>query len=96
MESESLKIHHCELSMINMHIQICTVTVKLYRAVTVHVLSELLCNVRISFSGRLRSEKWMNVQVGDIIKLENNQFVTVSTLFLLFLISLLFIMNLLL
>lgn len=27
---------------------------------------------------RLRSEKWMNVQVGDIIKLENNQFVTVS------------------
>lgn len=29
-------------------------------------------------SARLRSEKWMNVQVGDIIKLENNQFVTVS------------------
>lgn len=29
---------------------------------------------------RLRSEKWMNVQVGDIIKLENNQFVTVSEL----------------
>jgi hypothetical protein len=28
---------------------------------------------------RLRSEKWMNVQVGDVIKLENNQFVTVST-----------------
>lgn len=27
---------------------------------------------------RLRSEKWMNVQVGDIIKLESNQFVTVS------------------
>lgn len=27
---------------------------------------------------RLRSEKWMNVQVGDIIRLENNQFVTVS------------------
>lgn len=27
---------------------------------------------------RLRSEKWMDVQVGDIIKLENNQFVTVS------------------
>lgn len=29
---------------------------------------------------RLRSEKWMDVQVGDIIKLENNQFVTVSRL----------------
>lgn len=29
-------------------------------------------------SARLRSEKWMNVQVGDIIKLENNQFVTVG------------------
>lgn len=29
---------------------------------------------------RLRSKKWMNVQVGDIIKLENNQFVTVSEL----------------
>lgn len=27
---------------------------------------------------RLRSQKWMDVQVGDIIKLENNQFVTVS------------------
>lgn len=27
---------------------------------------------------RLRSKKWMDVQVGDIIKLENNQFVTVS------------------
>lgn len=30
------------------------------------------------FSRRLRTEKWMNVQVGDIIKLENDQFVTVS------------------
>jgi len=30
------------------------------------------------FSNRLKSEKWMNVQVGDIIKLENNEFVTVS------------------
>lgn len=27
---------------------------------------------------RLQSQKWMDVQVGDIIKLENNQFVTVS------------------
>lgn len=33
----------------------------------------LLC-----FCGRLKKEKWMNVQVGDIIKLENNEFVTVS------------------
>lgn len=28
---------------------------------------------------RLRSEKWMDVHVGDIIKLGNNQFVTVRT-----------------
>lgn len=27
---------------------------------------------------RLQNEKWMNVRVGDIIKLENNQFVAVS------------------
>ena len=33
---------------------------------------------RVSPALRLRSEKWMDVQVGDIIKLENNQFVTVS------------------
>lgn len=26
---------------------------------------------------RLQNEKWMNVRVGDIIKLENNQFVAV-------------------
>lgn len=26
---------------------------------------------------RLQKEKWMNVRVGDIIKLENNQFVAV-------------------
>lgn len=26
----------------------------------------------------LRQEPWMNVRVGDIIKLENNQFVAVS------------------
>uniref|UniRef100_A0A8C4I161 Phospholipid-transporting ATPase n=1 Tax=Dicentrarchus labrax TaxID=13489 RepID=A0A8C4I161_DICLA len=31
---------------------------------------------------RLRSEKWMDVQVGDIIKLENNQFVTADLLLL--------------
>uniref|UniRef100_A0A3Q1H375 Phospholipid-transporting ATPase n=1 Tax=Anabas testudineus TaxID=64144 RepID=A0A3Q1H375_ANATE len=31
---------------------------------------------------RLRSEKWMNVQVGDIIKLENNQFVTADIMLL--------------
>lgn len=26
----------------------------------------------------LQKEKWLNVRVGDIIKLENNQFVAVS------------------
>uniref|UniRef100_A0A8C4I017 Phospholipid-transporting ATPase n=1 Tax=Dicentrarchus labrax TaxID=13489 RepID=A0A8C4I017_DICLA len=31
---------------------------------------------------QLRSEKWMDVQVGDIIKLENNQFVTADLLLL--------------
>lgn len=30
------------------------------------------------FFVRLKEEKWMNVQVGDIIKLSNNEFVTVS------------------
>lgn len=30
------------------------------------------------FCVRLRNEKWMNVHVGDIIKLQNNDFVTVS------------------
>uniref|UniRef100_A0A7N8X0J5 Phospholipid-transporting ATPase n=1 Tax=Mastacembelus armatus TaxID=205130 RepID=A0A7N8X0J5_9TELE len=34
--------------------------------------------VDVLIEGELRNEKWMNVQVGDIIKLENNQFVTVS------------------
>uniref|UniRef100_A0AAR2LFG2 Phospholipid-transporting ATPase n=1 Tax=Pygocentrus nattereri TaxID=42514 RepID=A0AAR2LFG2_PYGNA len=33
---------------------------------------------QVLINGELRSEKWMNVQVGDIIRLENNQFVTVS------------------
>lgn len=37
----------------------------------------MVCFVFI-FSVRLRNETWMNVQVGDIIKLENNKFVTVS------------------
>uniref|UniRef100_A0AAY5ETF2 Phospholipid-transporting ATPase n=1 Tax=Electrophorus electricus TaxID=8005 RepID=A0AAY5ETF2_ELEEL len=32
--------------------------------------------VDVLIDGKLKSEKWMNVQVGDIIKLENNQFVT--------------------
>ena len=32
------------------------------------------------FPCRLKEQKWMNVQVGDIIKLENNNFVTVSTI----------------
>lgn len=29
---------------------------------------------------RLQKEKWMNVRVGDIIKLENNQFVAVRNM----------------
>uniref|UniRef100_A0A8D3CEC5 Phospholipid-transporting ATPase n=1 Tax=Scophthalmus maximus TaxID=52904 RepID=A0A8D3CEC5_SCOMX len=32
--------------------------------------------------GSLQNEKWMNVRVGDIIKLENNQFVTADILLL--------------
>uniref|UniRef100_A0A5F8G2W7 Phospholipid-transporting ATPase n=1 Tax=Monodelphis domestica TaxID=13616 RepID=A0A5F8G2W7_MONDO len=39
-------------------------------------LSEVLIN------GRLQSEKWMNVMAGDIIKLENNQFVAADLLLL--------------
>ncbi|KAJ8287108.1 hypothetical protein GJAV_G00047750 [Gymnothorax javanicus] len=38
--------------------------------------------VEVLIDGQLRSEKWMNVQVGDIIKLENNQFVTADLLLL--------------
>ncbi|XP_071321691.1 phospholipid-transporting ATPase ID isoform X2 [Trachinotus anak] len=38
--------------------------------------------VDILIDGELRNEKWMNVQVGDIIKLENNQFVTADLLLL--------------
>ncbi|XP_060764598.1 phospholipid-transporting ATPase ID [Neoarius graeffei] len=38
--------------------------------------------VDVLINGQLRTEKWMNVQVGDIIKLENNQFVTADLLLL--------------
>uniref|UniRef100_A0A3Q2EIR5 Phospholipid-transporting ATPase n=1 Tax=Cyprinodon variegatus TaxID=28743 RepID=A0A3Q2EIR5_CYPVA len=34
--------------------------------------------VKVLINGELREEKWMNIQVGDIVKLESNQFVTVS------------------
>ncbi|XP_029024237.1 phospholipid-transporting ATPase ID [Betta splendens] len=38
--------------------------------------------VDVLIDGDLRNEKWMNVQVGDIIKLENNEFVTADLLLL--------------
>ncbi|XP_039615081.1 phospholipid-transporting ATPase ID-like isoform X2 [Polypterus senegalus] len=38
--------------------------------------------VMVLVNGKLEGEKWMNVQVGDIIKLENNQFVTADLLLL--------------
>ncbi|XP_041825184.1 phospholipid-transporting ATPase ID-like [Melanotaenia boesemani] len=38
--------------------------------------------VDVLIDGELRSEKWMKVQVGDIIKLENNEFVTADLLLL--------------
>ncbi|KAL2091895.1 hypothetical protein ACEWY4_011693 [Coilia grayii] len=38
--------------------------------------------VQVLINGELRSEKWMDIQVGDIIKLENNQFVTADLLLL--------------
>ncbi|XP_029941465.1 phospholipid-transporting ATPase ID, partial [Salarias fasciatus] len=38
--------------------------------------------VNVLIDGELRNEKWMNVQVGDIVKLENNQFVTADLLLL--------------
>ncbi|KAM6930861.1 phospholipid-transporting ATPase ID-like [Xenentodon cancila] len=38
--------------------------------------------VQVLIDRKLQSEKWMNVQVGDIIKLENNQFVTADLLLL--------------
>lgn len=40
--------------------------------------NEFVINKKVMVSNRLKSEKWMNVQVGDIVKLENNEFVTVS------------------
>uniref|UniRef100_A0A673NGB1 Phospholipid-transporting ATPase n=1 Tax=Sinocyclocheilus rhinocerous TaxID=307959 RepID=A0A673NGB1_9TELE len=38
--------------------------------------------VELLINGELKSEKWMNVQVGDIVKLENNEFVTADLLLL--------------
>ncbi|KAL2088905.1 hypothetical protein ACEWY4_015804 [Coilia grayii] len=37
---------------------------------------------QVLISGKLQKEKWMNVHVGDIIKLENNQFVAADLLLL--------------
>nr|XP_033776132.1 probable phospholipid-transporting ATPase IM isoform X1 [Geotrypetes seraphini]XP_033776133.1 probable phospholipid-transporting ATPase IM isoform X1 [Geotrypetes seraphini]XP_033776134.1 probable phospholipid-transporting ATPase IM isoform X1 [Geotrypetes seraphini] len=37
---------------------------------------------QVLVGGKLRNEKWMNVQAGDIIKLENNQFVVADLLLL--------------
>ncbi|XP_029436278.1 phospholipid-transporting ATPase ID isoform X2 [Rhinatrema bivittatum] len=37
---------------------------------------------QVLINGSLRSERWMNVRVGDIIKLENNQFVAADLLLL--------------
>ncbi|XP_033823522.1 phospholipid-transporting ATPase ID [Periophthalmus magnuspinnatus] len=37
---------------------------------------------QVLISGSLQNEKWMHVQVGDIIKLENNQFVAADILLL--------------
>uniref|UniRef100_A0A3B3VQK3 Phospholipid-transporting ATPase n=1 Tax=Poecilia latipinna TaxID=48699 RepID=A0A3B3VQK3_9TELE len=34
--------------------------------------------VNVLIDGVLKNEKWMNVQVGDIVKLESNQFVTLT------------------
>ncbi|MED6245514.1 Phospholipid-transporting ATPase FetA, partial [Ataeniobius toweri] len=38
--------------------------------------------VKVLINGELREEKWMNVQVGDIVQLESNQFVTADLLLL--------------
>ncbi|XP_039399383.1 phospholipid-transporting ATPase ID-like isoform X2 [Mauremys reevesii] len=38
--------------------------------------------VQVLINGRLKGDKWMNIQVGDIIKLENNNFVTADLLLL--------------
>ncbi|KPP68305.1 putative phospholipid-transporting ATPase ID [Scleropages formosus] len=37
---------------------------------------------QVLINGKLQNEKWMNVRVGDIIKLENNQFVAADLLLL--------------
>uniref|UniRef100_A0ACB8G7B0 Phospholipid-transporting ATPase ID n=1 Tax=Sphaerodactylus townsendi TaxID=933632 RepID=A0ACB8G7B0_9SAUR len=37
---------------------------------------------QVLISGKLQQEQWMNVRVGDIIKLENNQFVAADLLLL--------------
>ncbi|XP_051548241.1 phospholipid-transporting ATPase ID-like isoform X2 [Myxocyprinus asiaticus] len=37
---------------------------------------------QVLIKGKLQNEKWMNVRVGDIIKLENNQFVAADILLL--------------
>ncbi|XP_064421799.1 phospholipid-transporting ATPase ID [Latimeria chalumnae] len=37
---------------------------------------------QVLIGGKLQNEKWMNVRVGDIIKLENNQFVAADLLLL--------------
>ncbi|XP_054440070.1 phospholipid-transporting ATPase FetA-like [Pteronotus mesoamericanus] len=39
-------------------------------------------SVLVLMNGRMEEKKWMNIQVGDIIKLENNQPVTADTLLL--------------
>uniref|UniRef100_A0AAX7UGC0 Phospholipid-transporting ATPase n=1 Tax=Astatotilapia calliptera TaxID=8154 RepID=A0AAX7UGC0_ASTCA len=36
-------------------------------------------NVDVLMDGQLKNEKWMNVQVGNIVKLENNEFITVTS-----------------
>ena len=46
----------------------------------IHSLNSSLFLIKINFMfvHSLQKEKWMNVKVGDIIKLENNQFIAVS------------------
>ncbi|KAB1277172.1 putative phospholipid-transporting ATPase IM [Camelus dromedarius] len=47
-----------------------------------HCSSLFLKKINFVFVLRLQNEKWMNVKVGDIIKLENNQFVAADLLLL--------------
>uniref|UniRef100_A0A8C0YU89 Phospholipid-transporting ATPase n=1 Tax=Canis lupus familiaris TaxID=9615 RepID=A0A8C0YU89_CANLF len=42
----------------------------------------LKAGIQGSFSYRIKEDKWMNIQVGDIIKLKNNQSVTADVLLL--------------